>query len=281
VRETVGFKTFRVIVIVILSIFVVFPLYVMITSSVKPLADGQSTWTWWPTTFTIQPFIDIWTTVPLGQYFANSFFVSTIASVASVIIAIFAAYGVSRWRFRGRSVFTTAVLSTQMFPGILFLLPLYIIFVNIHTATGIPLVGNLWGLIITYLTFTLPFAIWMLTGYFDNIPRDLDEAAKVDGASALTTLFRVILPVARPGVIAVIVYSFITAWGELLFAQAFTGQFQNLRTLAVGLTEYSSETAVFWNQIMAASLVVSIPIVVGFLLLQRNFVAGLSAGAVK
>jgi multiple sugar transport system permease protein len=168
-----------------------------------------------------------------------------------------------------------------MFPGILFLLPLYIIFVSIHASTGIPLVGSLLGLIITYLTFTLPFAIWMLTGYFDNIPRDLDEAAKVDGASALTTLFRVILPVARPGVVAVIVYSFITAWGELLFAEALTGQFQNLRTLAVGLTEYSSETAVFWNQIMAASLVVSIPIVVGFLLLQRNFVAGLSAGAVK
>lgn len=280
-RDTVGFKTFRIIVIVILSIFVIFPLYVMIVSSVKPLGDVESTWTWWPTTFTIQPFIDIWTTVPLAQYFANSFIVSTVASLASVIIAIFAAYGVSRWRFRGRSVFTTAVLSTQMFPGILFLLPLYIIFVSIHASTGIPLVGSLLGLIITYLTFTLPFAIWMLTGYFDNIPRDLDEAAKVDGASALTTLFRVILPVARPGIVAVIVYSFITAWGELLFAEALTGQFQNLRTLAVGLTEYSSETAVFWNQIMAASLVVSVPIVVGFLLLQRNFVAGLSAGAVK
>ena len=280
-RETVGFKIFRVVVIVVLSLFVIFPLYVMITSSVKPLVDVQSTFTWWPTTFTIQPFIDIWNTVPLAQYFANSFFVSTIASLASVTIAIFAAYGVSRWRFRGRSVFTTAVLSTQMFPGILFLLPLYIIFVNIHTATGIPLVGNLWGLIITYLTFTLPFAIWMLTGYFDNIPRDLDEAAKVDGASALTTLFRVILPVARPGIVAVIVYSFITAWGELLFAQAFVGQFQNLRTLAVGLTEYSSQTTVFWNQIMAASLAVSVPIVVGFLILQRSFVAGLSAGAVK
>jgi multiple sugar transport system permease protein len=281
VRDTVGFKTFRIVVIVVLSVFVIFPLYVMLVSSVKPLGDVESTWTWWPTTFTIQPFIDIWTTVPLAQYFGNSFIVSTVASLFSVIIAIFAAYGVSRWRFRGRSVFTTAVLSTQMFPGILFLLPLYIIFVSIHASTGIPLVGSLLGLIITYLTFTLPFAIWMLTGYFDNIPRDLDEAAKMDGASALTTLFRVILPVARPGIVAVIVYSFITAWGELLFAEALTGQFQNLRTLAVGLTEYSSETAVFWNQIMAASLVVSVPIVVGFLLLQRNFVAGLSAGAVK
>jgi multiple sugar transport system permease protein len=281
VRETVGFKVFRVVVIVILSLFVIFPLYVMLTSSVKPLVDVTAAFTWWPTTFTIQPFIDIWNTVPLATYFGNSLIVSVIASLCSVIIAIFAAYGVSRFTFRGRTVFTTAVLSTQMFPGILFLLPLYIIFVNIHTATGIPLVGTLGGLIITYLTFTLPFAIWMLTGYFDNIPRDLDEAAKVDGASALTTLFRVILPVARPGIVAVIVYSFITAWGELLFAQAFVGQFDNLRTLAVGLTEYSSQTTVFWNETMAASLVVSVPVVVGFLLLQRNFVAGLSAGAVK
>jgi multiple sugar transport system permease protein len=281
VRETVGFKVFRAIVIVVLAIFIIVPMYVMIVSSLKPLGDVQSAFTWWPTHFTIQPFIDIWSTIPLAQYFLNSVIVSTSASILSVIIAIFASYGVSRWRFRGRSVFTTAILSTQMFPGILFLIPLFLIFVSIHSTLGIQLVGNDSGLIITYLTFTLPFAIWMLTGYFDNIPRDLDEAARMDGASALGTLWRVILPVARPGVVAVLVYSFITAWGEILFAQAFVGQTQSARTLAIGLTEYSSETGVFWNQIMAASLVVSIPIVVGFLLLQRNFVAGLSAGAVK
>ena len=280
-RETVGFKIFRIVVIVVLAIFIILPLYVMIVSSLKPLGDVQSEFTWWPTTFTIQPFIDIWSTIPLATYFLNSVIVATSASILSVIIAIFASYGVSRWRFRGRTVFTTAILSTQMFPGILFLIPLFLIFVSIHSAIGIQLVGNDSGLIITYLTFTLPFAIWMLTGYFDNIPHDLDEAAKMDGSSAIGTLFRVILPVARPGVVAVIVYSFITAWGEILFAQAFVGQNQAARTLAIGLTEYSSETAVFWNQIMAASLVVSIPIVVGFLLLQRNFVAGLSAGAVK
>ena len=129
-RETVGFKVFRVVVIVFLLIFVIFPLYVMITSSVKPLGDVEGTFHWWPTTLTIQPFIDIWNTVPLATYFGNSLIVSTIASICSVIIAVFAAYGVSRWRFRGRTVFTTAVLSTQMFPGILFLLPLYIIFVD-------------------------------------------------------------------------------------------------------------------------------------------------------
>jgi len=280
-RESGGFKTFRVITLVIVSLFVILPLYVMITTSIKPLQDVQGDFTWIPTHITLQPFIDIWNTVPLGEYFVNSLIVSVIASVLSVIVAIFASYAVSRWRFRGRSVFTTTVLSTQMFPGILFLLPLYLIFVNIANSTNgaIQLVGTRPGLIITYLTFTLPFAIWMLSGYFDNIPRELDEAAKVDGSSSISTLFRVILPVARPGVIAVLVYSFMTAWGEVLFASVLTTE--DTRTLAVGLGEYSTEVNVYWNQIMAASLVVSIPVVIGFLLLQRNFVAGLSAGAVK
>jgi multiple sugar transport system permease protein len=278
-RESVGFKTFRVIAIVVLAAFVILPLWVMITTSMKPLQDVQGNFSWIPTHLTLQPFVDIWKTVPLGSYFVNSLIVSVIAAVLSVIVAIFASYAVSRWRFRGRTVFTTSVLATQMFPGVLFLLPLFLIFVNINNTFGVQLVGTRVGLIITYLTFTLPFAIWMLSGYFDNIPRDLDEASKMDGASALTTLFRVVLPVARPGVIAVLVYSFMTAWGEVLFASVLTTQAN--RTLAVGLGEYSTEVNVYWNQIMAASLVVSIPVVIGFLLLQRNFVAGLSAGAVK
>jgi multiple sugar transport system permease protein len=278
-RDSVGFKTFRAITIVVLSIFVVVPLYIMITSALKPLGDVQGQFTWWPTHLTIQPFIDIWKTVPLASYFVNSLVVSTAASVFSVIIAIFASYAVSRWRFRGRNVFTTTILSTQMFPGVLLLLPLYLIFININQTFGIQLVGTRAGLIITYLTFTLPFSVWMLSGYFDNIPRELDEAAKVDGASSIATLVRVILPVARPGVIAVLVYSFMTAWGEVLFASVLTTE--DSRTLAIGLGEYSTEVNVYWNQIMAASLVVSVPVVAGFLLLQRNFVAGLSAGAVK
>lgn len=278
-RESTGMKTFRIVTVVVLSVFVVVPLYVMITSAVKPLGDVQGQFTWWPSNFTLQPFVDIWKTVPLGSYFVNSLIVSTAASVLSVIVAIFASYAVSRWRFRGRGAFTTTILSTQMFPGVLFLLPLYLIFININQAFGIQLVGSRLGLVITYLTFTLPFSVWMLSGYFDNIPRELDEAAKVDGASAMVTLFRVVLPVARPGVIAVLVYSFMTAWGEVLFASVLTTE--SSRTLAVGLGEYSTEVNVYWNQIMAASLVVSVPIVVGFLLLQRNFVAGLSAGAVK
>ena len=278
-RETVSSKTFRIVVIALLTAFTVIPIYVMIESSLKPLADVQNAFTWWPSQVTIQPFIDMWSTVPLASYFLNSVIVSLVSTVLSLIVAIFAAFAVSRFRFAGRSVFTTSILSTQMFPGILFLLPLFLIFVNINQTVGIQLVGTRLGLIITYLTFSLPFSIWMLSGYFDGIPKELDEAAQVDGNGPVGALFRVILPAARPGVIAVAIYSFMTAWGEVLFASVMTTDAN--RTLAVGLQLYSTQVNVYWNQVMAASLVVSVPVVVAFLLLQRSFVAGLTAGAVK
>ncbi|GAA3337056.1 carbohydrate ABC transporter permease [Curtobacterium pusillum] len=278
-RETVGAKSFKIVTLVVLTLFTVVPLYVMITTAMKPLGDVQNDFTWIPTRITLQPFIDMWSTVPLGKYFINSLVVCTIATVFSLIIATFAAYGVSRWNFKGKSTFTTAVLSTQMFPGVLFLLPLFLIFTNLGNALGIQLVGSWTGLIITYLTFTLPFSIWMLAGYFETIPRELDEAAMVDGSGPMGALFRVILPSARPGLVAVGIYSFMTAWGEVLFASVMTNG--DGQTLAVGLQQYSTQTNVYWNQIMAASLVVSIPVVIAFLVVQRQFVAGLTAGAVK
>jgi multiple sugar transport system permease protein len=279
VRETNGSKAFRVIVVSLLTVFTVVPIYVMTTSAMKPLSDVQGPFTWWPTSVTFAPFIDMWKTVPLASYFVNSVIVAGAATILSLVIAVFAAYAISRYRFRGRSVFSTTILSTQMFPGVLFLLPLFLIFVNVNSAVGIQLVGTRAGLVVTYLTFSLPFAIWMLAGYFDGIPRDLDEAAKVDGNGPMGALWRVVLPAARPGLVAVAIYSFMTSWGEVLFASVMTTDAN--RTLAVGLQLYSTQTNVYWNQIMAASLVVSIPVVVGFLLLQRNFVAGLTAGAVK
>ncbi|MFJ5146102.1 carbohydrate ABC transporter permease [Curtobacterium sp. NPDC088465] len=278
-RETMGAKSFKVVTIVLLTLFTVVPLYVMITTAMKPLGDVQDNFTWIPTNITLQPFIDMWSTVPLAKYFVNSLVVCTIATLFSLIIATFAAYGVSRWNFKGKSTFTTAVLSTQMFPGVLFLLPLFLIFTNLGNALGIQLVGSWLGLIITYLTFTLPFSIWMLSGYFETIPRELDEAAMVDGSGPMGALFRVILPSARPGLVAVGIYSFMTAWGEVLFASVMTNGDGQL--LANGLQQYSTQTNVYWNQIMAASLVVSIPVVVAFLVVQRQFVAGLTAGAVK
>jgi multiple sugar transport system permease protein len=244
--EARSFRIFRYVVVTVLGIFTVVPFYVMVTTAVKPLGDVQGEFHWWPTHMTLRPFIDIWSTVPLARYFLNSLLVCVLSTVFSVIIAIFAAYAVSRYRFRGRSAFTGIVLSTQMFPGILFL---------------------------------LPFSIWMLASYLDGIPRELDEAAKVDGTGDLGALFRIVLPAARPGVVAVAVYAFMTAWGEVLFASVMTND--STKTLSIGLQYYSTQINVYWNQVMAASLVVSVPVVVGFLLLQRYLVAGLTSGAVK
>lgn len=278
-RESTGERWARRVVLALLALFTVTPLYVMLTSAVKPLRDVQTDFTWLPRRPTLQPFVDMWRTVPLGRYLANSLVVSAAAAVFSVAVAIFAAFAISRYRFRGRGVFSVTVLSTQMFPGILFLLPLFLIYVNLGNATGVQLYASRTGLVITYLTFSLPFSIWMLTGYFDSIPRGLDEAAQVDGAGPMRTLFQVILPAAVPGIVAVTVYAFMTAWGEVLFASVMTDE--SSRTLAVGLKGYATQYNVYWNQVMAASLVVSLPVVAGFLFLQRYFVAGLTAGAVK
>lgn len=269
----------RRIVLSVLTIFALLPLYVMLSSSLKPLQDVTSTFNWIPAHLTFSPYVQMWSTVPLARYFLNSVIVCTVAAALSVLIATFAAYAVSRYRFRGRRVFTLVVLSTQMFPGILFLLPLYLIFVSIGNTTGIPLLGSRTGLVITYLTFSLPFSIWLLAGYFDSIPRGLDEAAQVDGCGPLRALFRVVIPASIPGIVAVAIYAFMTAWSEVLFASVMTND--STRTLAVGLRDYSTMNDVYWNQIMAASIVVSIPVVAGFLLMQRFLVAGLTAGAVK
>lgn len=269
----------RWIFLAVLTVFVLVPIYVMISSSLKPLQDVSGEFRWIPSGLTVRPYFDIWETVPLAKYFVNSLIVAGAAAVLSVIVAVFAAYGVSRYRFRGKRVFTVTVLSTQMFPGILFLLPLFLIYVNIGNATGIALFGSRGGLILTYLTFSLPFSIWMLIGYFESVPRELDEAATVDGCGPLGALFRVVVPAATPGIVAVGVYSFMTAWGEVLFASVMTND--TTRTLSIGLQSYATQNDVYWNQVMAASLVVSVPVVAGFLLLQRYLVAGLTAGSVK
>jgi len=279
-HESRGFKILRVVILAFLAIFTATPLYVMLSTSVKPLSDVRKEFSWIPVNFTIQPFIDMWSTVRLADYFINSFIVASVASTLSVLIALVAGYATSRFVFKGRNVFSGAILSTQMIPGILFLLPLFLIFVNIDKALGFELFYQTrFGLIIVFMTFTLPFSIYMFANYLNGIPKDLDEAARVDGCGILATLFKVIVPTAIPGIVAVWVYSFMQAWGEILFASQLTDN--NTATLAIGLQNYATQVDVYWNQIMAASLTVSVPIVLGFMLLQKYFVAGLTAGSVK
>ncbi|MGP5071226.1 carbohydrate ABC transporter permease [Arthrobacter rhombi] len=277
--ETRGFRILRTFGLLGLSAIVILPLYVVLITSVKPLEDVRGLFTWWPSTITLQPYLDIWTTVPLADYFVNSLIVTVSATFFSVVLAIMAAYAISRFEFKGARAFSLVVLSTQMFPGILFLLPLFLIFTQIERTVGLQLSGSYLGLILTYLTFSLPFAIWMLTGFFASIPRALEEAAMIDGTGRLGALIRVVLPVARPGIVAVSVYCFITAWGEVLFASVLTNS--STRTLAIGLRSYASQNDVYWNQLMAASVVVSLPVLIGFMLVQRHLIAGLSSGSVK
>jgi multiple sugar transport system permease protein len=277
--ETRGFKIFRFFGLAFLSIVVVVPLYVVLTTSIKPLADVQGLFTWIPSRVTLEPYLQIWQTVPLATYFRNSLIVTISATILSVAMAVLAAYALARMRFRGQRSFSLVVLSTQMFPGILFLLPLFLIFVQIQRTVGVQLTGSYLGLIITYMTFSLPFSIWMLTGYFASIPKELEEASMIDGTGRLGALFRVIIPVAKPGIIAVAVYAFITAWGEVLFASVLTSK--DTRTLSIGLRAYASQQDVYWNQLMAASVVVSLPVLIGFMLVQKHLITGLSSGAVK
>lgn len=277
--ETRGFKVFRFFGLAFLSLVVIVPLYVVLTTSIKPLADVQGLFTWIPSRVTLEPYVQIWQTVPLASYFKNSLIVTISATVLSVAMAVLAAYSLARLRFKGQRSFSLVVLSTQMFPGILFLLPLFLIFVQIQRTIGVQLTGSYLGLIITYMTFSLPFSIWMLTGYFASIPKELEEASMIDGTGRLGALFRVIIPVAKPGIIAVAVYAFITAWGEVLFASVLTSK--DTRTLSIGLRAYASQQDVYWNQLMAASVVVSLPVLIGFMLVQKHLITGLSSGAVK
>jgi len=277
--ETRGFKVFRFFGLAFLSLVVIVPLYVVLTTSIKPLADVQGLFTWIPSRVTLEPYVQIWQTVPLASYFKNSLIVTVSATILSVAMAVLAAYSLARLRFRGQRSFSLVVLSTQMFPGILFLLPLFLVFVQIQRTVGVQLTGSYLGLIITYMTFSLPFSIWMLTGYFASIPKELEEASMIDGTGRLGALFRVIIPVAKPGIIAVAVYAFITAWGEVLFASVLTSK--DTRTLSIGLRAYASQQDVYWNQLMAASVVVSLPVLIGFMLVQKHLITGLSSGAVK
>jgi multiple sugar transport system permease protein len=279
VRETTAGRWVRRVCLTLIAIFTLLPVLIILDTSVKPLTEVQNAFTWIPEHFTLSAYVQMWSTVPLARYFVNSIIVSVCSAAVSVVLATLAAYAVSRFAFAGRRAFSFAVLSTQMFPGILFLLPLYLIFINIQRNIGIHLTGSLLGLIITYLTFALPFSIWMLIGFFDTIPKELEEAALVDGMSRWAALWRIVLPVARPGIIAVAIFAFMTAWGEVLFASVLTTD--STTTLAIGLQEYATRNVTDWNQIMAASVVVSIPVVAGFLAVQRFLIRGLTAGSVK
>ncbi|MBV9545599.1 MAG: carbohydrate ABC transporter permease, partial [Chloroflexi bacterium] len=208
------------------------------------------------------------------RYFLNSMIVSLSTTFLGVLIAIPAAYAFSRFQFPGRDFLFFAVLIRNMFPVVVFLIPLFILMRALH------LVNTYWSLIITYMTFGLPLSIWLLKGFYDNIPEELERAARIDGASRFKAFWLIIMPLSSPGIIATAIYAFIGAWNEYVYALTFLNS-ESLLTLPVGLQHFFTEFATNWPGLMAAAFIMSVPVVIMFMLLQKQFVRALTEGAIK
>jgi ABC-type glycerol-3-phosphate transport system permease component len=210
----------------------------------------------------------------IPRYFLNSVIISVGSTGLALILAIFASYGFARFTFRGKTWLQSFVLVGQLLPTAAIIVPLFI------TLRWLGLVNTYWGLILVYMIITLPLSVWMLTSYFKAIPVELEEAAIIDGASRLGVLFRITLPLSLPGLVAVIVYAFVTTWNEFIFALCFATD-SSVKTLPIGLAEFSTEFNTDWGGVMAASMVMTIPVALLFIVFQRLFVGGLTAGATK
>lgn len=223
---------------------------------------------------TLAAYFKIFQERPIGRWLFNSLVVVLLSGLFSLIVSVLAGYSLSRYRVRGAGSLGYLLLASRMLPTTLLIIPLFIFMSGLH------LINTLWSIVIANITFTMPFATWMLKGYFDSIPRELEEAAYIDGTSRLGALFRVTLPLSAPGVAATALYSAILAWDEYLFARTFLTT-NSVWTISVGLGSFRGEYITYWNEVMAASLVGTLPIIVIFLLLEKQLVGGLTAGAVK
>jgi multiple sugar transport system permease protein len=270
----------RVVFLVLLTLFTLLPMVWMLLTSVKSqFAALQYPPEWWPHNPTIEEYTRLLSPrSDTGQefltYLWNSVFVSTVTTLLGVVVAVPAAYAFSRFRFPGRNLLFYSVLLRNMFPAVVFLMPLFVMMRWLH------LVNTEYSLILTYLTFGLPLSIWLLKGFYDKVPVQLEQAARIDGASRFQAFIQVVMPLSLPGIIATAIYSFILAWNEYVYALTFLNDRSKL-TLQVGLQRFFSEYATNWPGLMAASFITSVPVVVLFLVLQRYFVRALTEGAVK
>jgi ABC-type glycerol-3-phosphate transport system permease component len=246
----------------------------MAVSSITPEQDLFSeTFRFLPRSATFGNYAGL-VTAGFPRFFVNSVVVSTAAVVGSMVLAVLAAYGLSRFHFRGREGLLGFVALTQMFPWIILVTPVYVLFWHLH------LVNTYAGLILVYIAITTPFCVFMLVGYLTSIPVELDDAAAIDGCSTWQAIWRVVVPVAAPGIVGTATYAFAQAWSEYVFALTLMTR-TDLKTVQVGLASFFGEYTTEWGRVMAASSVATIPTVVFFLLLQRHLVSGLTAGAVK
>jgi multiple sugar transport system permease protein len=265
----------RLIVLLPMLIFVLFPFYwIFITSFKTTLQIQQFTSIYWPNPWTTEQYRSLLFDTPFLTWFRNTVIVATTSTALSVSIAALAAYALARLKFRGSNLLTTLLLVTYLLPGSLLFIPLY------RILTDLGIINTYSALIFTYPTFLMPFATWVLMGYFRSIPFELEEAALIDGASRLTAFRRITLPLAAPALLSVTLFAFTTAWTEFLFGFVFITS-DALKTLPVGLQLLVFGDIYPWGQLMAASLMMAIPVVAVYIFAQRFLVEGLTAGSVK
>lgn len=234
-------------------------------------SQGQTLWIKEPT---LDNYIRLFQQYPFARYFLNSTIVATGTTIISVSFSAFAGYSLSRFSFPGRSVVGMLILATQMLPGVAILIALYIQFRNFG------LLNSYAGLIIGYNAFSIPFCTWMLRGFFDSIPKELEEAAEIDGCGPYSAFFRIALPLTTPGLIATSIFGFIQGWHEFLFAVTMVDN-SNMFTLTVGISSMKSINIIDWGLLNAGVVITTIPLVILFAFIQKYLIQGLSAGAVK
>jgi multiple sugar transport system permease protein len=260
---------------VVVLVVCLFPFAWMGLSSIKVIGELYTVPPhWWPEAPTLNNYWKVIFESNIPRYFVNSVVISLGSTGLALMLAIFASYGFARFDFRGKAFWQAFVLIGQLLPTAAIIVPLFI------TLRVLGLVNTYWGLILVYTIITLPLSVWMLTSYFRAIPVELEEAAIIDGASRLGVLFRITLPLSIPGIVAVIVYAFVTTWNEFIFALCFATD-SSVKTLPIGIAEFSTEFNTDWGAVMAASMVMTIPIALLFFTMQRMFVSGLTAGATK
>ncbi|MGD2127162.1 MAG: carbohydrate ABC transporter permease [Desulfobacteraceae bacterium] len=269
------YKTIFWIFLVAVCAYCLVPFAWMLSTSLKTEAEAfRIPPTWIPLEPTTDSYIGIWVRKNFGIYFFNSTVISLATAVLSTFFGALAGYGFSRFFFKGRRFLIGFFLSTQMLPGVLLVGPYF----KILSKVG--LYDTRSGLIIAFLTICLPFSTWMMKGFIDKVPDELDQSAMVDGCSRIGIFFRIILPVIAPGMVATILFAFLLAWGDLLWALCLTSS-EPMITVTLGIARTVGEFRIIWPMLMAGSLVGGMPAIILYIFLQRLLVQGLTAGAVK
>jgi ABC-type glycerol-3-phosphate transport system permease component len=271
-----------VILTVLLCAMVLAPILYIVLASLNTdvgVAAGEL----WPSTFSLESYSRIWTTADLSTGIVNSLIVCAVTAVVSAALGTITAYVLVRYTFFGRLTILRGLVGLQSIPGTLMLLPVFVLFSSAGNYLGLTVIGTRWGLFVAYLTFALPFSTWVMVTYLRGLPRELEEAARTEGASTVTILWRIIFPLSLPAIVVSGIFAFLLGWNDVLFASVMTRPETHTAAVALQIFGSAQEGGALpvYSQMMAAALICALPVVLLYLAFQRYLVGGLTAGGVK